>query len=62
MSAYPDDWSRPALNHCITIPHWLGGARTASYIVLHAWTRWLILLPIIKWKEWRSSSGSEKHS
>lgn len=45
----PTTWS--GVNHVLTIPRWLGGAWTASYIVRHAWTRWLILWPLIKWHE-----------
>jgi hypothetical protein len=45
----PKAW--PATTNVITIPRWLGGAWTARYIIRHAWTRWLILWPIIKWHE-----------
>jgi hypothetical protein len=52
---------RPGISHLLTIPRWLGGGWSAGYIVRHAWTRWLILLPIIKWKEWRSHTAGEQH-
>lgn len=44
----PQCWSRPGTKHLLTIPRWLGGAWACSYIVRHAWTRWLILWPLIQ--------------
>lgn len=43
-----DPLKQPALKLLLTVPEWLGGATTARYILLNAWTRWLILWPLIQ--------------
>lgn len=49
----PASWNPEPGSGSLTIPRWLGGARTCAYIVTHAWTRWLIIWPLIKFHEWR---------